>query len=206
MRYGFIYKTIKCFLDSLNYLNLVELFKLIAVKLNKETGDEEKTRTYARIGIDIFICLKWTIIIIFWAKGVHTLFTTVLVWYLIFTNVYSYFYNHIWTDDALNSESFTKDRIRSRFLNLLIALAFSTLSFGYLFQIVYAADFNWGGQTPNFSYAIQYSFSNSLAANFEQVKPLTDYANQISNIQLLLTFIFVTIILSKSIPQTNSKQ
>lgn len=202
IRYGLIYRAIKCILDILNYFNLVELFKLIAVKLNKKTQDEEQTKTYARVGIDIFICLKWIIISIFWYNGINNLFTTIFVWYLIITNVYSYFFNHLWTDYAINTENFTNDRIRSRFINLLLALAFSTFCFGYLYQIVYPGDFNWNEQLPNFLYAIQYSFSNSLAANYEQVKPISDSANIVSTIQLLLTFIFVAIILSKSIPET----
>jgi hypothetical protein len=204
-RYGFIYKTVKCFLDSINYLNLVELFKVIAVKLNNQPTNIERNKTFARIGIDIFICLKWFVIAVIWNQDIHCLVLTIVVWYFIATNVYTYFYNHIWTDDALNTESFTMDRIRSRFMNLLLALAFSTFCFGYLYQVVYPLDFNWSEQVPNFSYAIQYSLSNSLAANFEQVKPLSDFANKISNIQLLITFIFIAIILSKSIPQTTSK-
>lgn len=204
MRYGFIYKSVKAILDSLNYLNLVELFKLIAVKLNNRPTDDERNKTFARVGIDIFICLKWILIFVLWYKGITNLFLTIFVWYLIIANVYSYFYNHIWTDDALNTEGFTKDRIRSRFLNLMLAVAYSTFCFGYLYQIVYPTDFDWTTHAPSFALALQFSLSNSLAANFEQVKPLSDFANQIANLQLAFTFVFVTIILSKSIPQTNS--
>ncbi|MBL7902989.1 MAG: hypothetical protein JNK73_13410 [Bacteroidia bacterium] len=191
-------------LNSLNYLNLVELFKTIAIKLNNRPNDEERSKTFARIGIDIFICLKWFIIIMLWSKAITNFFWTILIWYLIIANVYSYFYNHIWTDEALNTENFTKDRIRSRFLNLMLAVAYSTFCFGYFYQVVYPFDFYWAEHSPSFYLAIQYSFSNSLAANFEQIKPVSDIANQISNLQLAITFIFVTIILSKSIPQTNS--
>jgi hypothetical protein len=53
-------------------------------------------------------------------------------------------------------------------------------------------------------YSIMFSFSNSLAANYADIKPLTDTGNVVSNIQLLITFFFATIILSRSIPQTNS--
>jgi hypothetical protein len=49
-----------------------------------------------------------------------------------------------------------------------------------------------------------YSISNSLAANYNFVLPNSDFANSVSMIQLLVTFVFVTIILGKSIPQTNS--
>jgi len=199
-RYGFIYKAVNFLLKFLNNFNLVELFKVIAKKQNTDIGDAETVKTYARVGIDIFICLKWIFLIVLWIFSWHSLILSIIVWYLIVTNLYSYFFNHIWTDEALNTSKFTNDRIRSRFLNLLLAVFYSTLCFAYLYQIVYPNEFKWGSGVGTI-YAIQFSFSNSVAANYDQVSVQTDMGNVIASIQLFITFIFVAIILSRSIPQ-----
>jgi len=200
-RYGFIYKAVNFLLHFLNNLNLVELFKFVAKKLNKSTTDKEKVKAYARIGIDIFISLKWIFLLLLWKCSWHSPILSVIIWYLIITNLYSYFYNHIWTDEALDTSKFTNDRIRSRFLNLLLAVFYSTFCFAYLYQVVYPSEFTWGDSGANTLYAIQFSFSNSVAANYGQVSPTTDSGNIVATIQLVITFIFVAIILSRSIPQ-----
>ncbi|ELY2010072.1 hypothetical protein SL057_001113 [Flavobacterium psychrophilum] len=46
--------------------------------------------------------------------------------------------------------------------------------------------------------------SNSFGGNYTDVNPINDFANSISMAQLITTFIFITIILGKSIPQTTS--
>ena len=48
-----------------------------------------------------------------------------------------------------------------------------------------------------------YSISNSLAANYCEIQPVTDLGNSVAMTQLILSFIFITIILSRSIPKKN---
>lgn len=204
MKTGFIYPFVKFILEILKYLNLVEFFKFIARQFNFQSRNLDRPKELDRIGTDIFIVSKWFFLITIWWTNHTNSFTTFVIWYLIITNVYTYLYYHIWTDDALNTDDFTKDRIRRRFINLVLALAFSHYCFAYLYQIPYSLDIDWGTKHPASMYSIMFSFSNSLAANYSDIKPKTDVGNLISNIQLLLTFIFATIILSRSIPQTNS--
>ena len=110
-RYGFIYRIVKTILFVLDYVNLVELFKYTFGKFNNDHSNLEREKTFQRIGIDVFICVKWLFIIILWYFNLHSKVTTFIVWYLVIANLFSYFYNHIWTDVALNTENFTKDRI-----------------------------------------------------------------------------------------------
>lgn len=200
MRNGFIYVIIKFIIDKLCYLNLVEYFKKIGKWLNPDKGDREKEATYTRVATDIFITMKWLFVILIWNVGCVSNWLNFIVWYLIVTNLFTYFFHHIWTNEALSTAHFTEDRIRRRFVNLLVALAFSDVSFAYLYRIPYASDFDWVYSASNL-HSIWYSISNSLAANYEVVKPITGLGNSVAMIQLVITFIFVTIIISRSIPQ-----
>jgi hypothetical protein len=204
MKTGLIYPVIKIILENFKYLNLVEFFKFIARQFNSQSTNLDKSKELDRIGTDTFIVSKWIFLILIWLTNHTGSFTTFIVWYLITTNVYTYLYYHIWADEALKTDDFSKDRIRRRFVNLILALAYSAYCFAYLYQLPYSADIDWGTKHPASMYSIMFSFSNSLAANYADIKPLTDTGNVVSNIQLLITFFFATIILSRSIPQTNS--
>lgn len=172
----------------------MELFKTIAVKINPQ-----KKVAYTRIAVDIFIVLKWLLVFVLWFSGKTSCLLTFTVWYLIATNIYSYFFYHIWHDDALDTSGHDNDRIRRRFLNLLLAVAFSDFCFAYLYRFAYSTEFS-GTATGN---SFWFSVSNSLAANYSEIQPTTDIGNSLAMTQLILTFIFVTIIISRSIPQKN---
>lgn len=172
--------------------------------LNPNPNDSNYINAYSRTSVDIFIILKWSFVLLITKYNLTNNFLTIFGWYLLLTNIYSYFYYHIWTDEALNTEEFEKDRIRRRFINLILAVGYSDLCFAYLYKLPYRFSFEWSHDSISFTKAIWYSVSNSMAANYEAVKPLTDFANNVSMAQLIITFIFITIILGKSIPQTNS--
>jgi hypothetical protein len=204
MKNGILYIIFKFILDNLKHLTIVEWFKAIAKKLNPKKNDSNYKLAFSRTSVDIFIILKWSFILIISKLALTNDFLTVFVWYLLITNLYSYFYYHIWTDEALNTEGFEMDRIRRRFINLILAVGYSNLCFAYLYKIAYVSNFEWSDKTPTFLKSIWFSVSNSLAANYEAVKPLNDFSNSVSMTQLVITFIFITIILGKSIPQTTS--
>lgn len=204
MKNGFLYIGFKWLLDNLRHLTMVEWFKSIGNAINKDKQNVERKLSNSRIAVDTFIIFKWCLIFALWSFGIHNSFFTIFVWYLILTNIYSYFYYHIWNDEALNTENFSKDRVRRRFVNLMLAVGFSDLSFGYLYNLSYSKELEWSDKIINSSKAMWFSVSNSLAANYEAVKPITDLGNSVAMTQLVLTFMFVTIIISKSIPQTSS--
>jgi hypothetical protein len=204
MKTGFIYEIVRVLIEAFKHLNLVELFKLIGAKLNPKKTDSEQEVAFKRVATDIFIVLKWVFVSILWCYSVTNFWMIICVWYLLISNLFTYLYYHIWADEALNTENFTKDRIRRRFVNLMLAVSFSVFCFAFLYQVPYAAEIDWGTKTAAPLYSIMFSISTALAANYEDVKPKTDFGNLLCTLELLFTFVFVTIILSRSIPQTNS--
>jgi hypothetical protein len=202
MENGFIYEAASFVIEGLEKLNLVELFKFLARKLNPHKRDKIRENAYSRFAVDIFILLKFIFLAVIWVFGFHGLVLTVFVWYLIIMNLHTYFYRHIWCEDAVTSANLLLHRVRRRFVNLFLALTFSNLSFAYLYNLPYASGFNWGTTPPSFFHAVWFSFSNSVAANYAVVMPVSDLANSVTMIQLMITFIFVTIIISRSLPQT----
>lgn len=203
MKNGIIYTILKFILDNLKYLSLVEFFKYSFLKLFSENSTSSKIKT-SRIAVDTFIILKWGFIIIAMNQGWNNTIITIFVWYLVYSNLYTYFYYHIWIPEALNTENFEIDRIRRRFITLMLSIGFSNLCFAFLVRYPYLTDFQWSENIPLNIKATWFSFANSLTANYEYVKPITKDGVEITITQLIVSFIFLTLILGKSIPQTNS--
>ena len=122
-------------------------------------------------------------------------------WYLIITNVYTYFYYHIWDKESLKNVGKDWDLVRRRFINLILAISFSEFSFAYLYAHQYVDEFTWYTYGSQVAQSIWFSVSNSLAANYDAVKIASPLGYSIAMIQLTITFIFITIIVSNSIPQ-----
>ncbi len=203
MKEGIIYPIAHFIAEKLDRLNLVELFKFAARKLNRDRNNQDRERMFMRIAVDIFIFAKFLFLGAIWLFNVSNLWITIVVWYLLVTNVYTYFYRHIWCDDAFDPRYFTKERQRRRFINLFLAFTYSNLSFAFLYFLPYAKHMNWGeGMGISGLHALWFSMSNSVAANYAVVSPLDGIGNTVAMIQLVITFFFVTIIISRSIPQT----
>ncbi|MBW3518060.1 hypothetical protein [Flavobacterium sp. NKUCC04_CG] len=200
MKNGLLYPAINFVIDILKYFNLVEIYKNILVSIFNKSN----TLTVNRFAIDSFIILKWIFIIcIIYTKSSNCLLT-VLVWYLLYSNLYTYFYYHIWHNDTANNQFNTPERIRRRFINLLTSIGFSNLCFAYLYRLPYLSEFEWSEKIPLTTKAIWFSFANSLTANYEFVKPITKIGVELTITQLLISFIFLTMILGNSIPKTNN--
>ena len=82
------------------YTNIVELFKfiakLIARCIYQDQITDEILITYANIGIDIYQIFKWSILIIFWMLNYNTEISKIIIFYLIYSNLFVYFYYHVW--------------------------------------------------------------------------------------------------------------
>jgi len=143
MKYGFIYAVFSFIINIFGYLNLVELFKFIAGLFNTDKTNPDKISAFSRTSTDVFIVLKWVFIFYLWHQHISNSILTVIVWYLLVTNIYTYFFYHVWDNESLNTANFTIDRSKRRFLNLLLAVAFSTATFAYLLQVPYCANFHW---------------------------------------------------------------
>jgi hypothetical protein len=198
---GFLYPLINCAMNSMRYICLVELFKVIGK--NIAGGNNFLSVNYSRIAVDIFIVTKWLFLLLLWVFGVISKWATIAVWYLLATNLYTYFYYHTWSSEIFSDPYVNPDRIKRRFTNLVLAISYTVFGFGYLYNLPYAKEYSWHNGTPVFFQALWYSASTSLTASYDQVRPVTEVGNSISMIQLLMMFIFLTIIIGGSIPQTN---
>lgn len=199
MKNGIIYTIFDFIIEKLKYLNLVELFKYIFERLfNKDHLAGE------RFGMDIYILLKWIVVFVFWTLGVNSKIANVFIWYLIASNIYTYFYYHIWTKD-LEKGNFDIVRIKRRFLNLMLAVFFNGFCFAYFFAVPFLSNFSWPENVSPIKHSILFSFSNSITANYDIVKPITEIGNSLLIIETFITFIFLTIILSNTIPQIKNE-
>jgi hypothetical protein len=202
MKDGLIYLLTRKSINFLRYLNLVEWFKLAATFLFRNRISKIENESIHRNAVDIFIFFKWTLILIIWTLKYQNTFLTFLTWYLIVSNIFTYFYYHIWSDEAIDSDQLPRNRARRRFVNLILAIGFSDICFAYLINSPYSHHFKWDSGTRLIK-SLWYSISNSIAANYDAIIPISDLGYSVSMIQLIITFFFVTIIISRSIPQIN---
>jgi len=201
MRNGIIYPIFNWCIKILYYINVVEWLKKALVKIFKGCFDKI---AISRFAVDSFILFKWGFVLILMKYHYENDSITFIVWYLIWSNIYTYFYYHIWKDDSANSIHSNPTRLRRRFITLLTSIGFSNLSFAYLYRIPYYKSFDWKLEIPKNIQSLWYSCANSLTANYEYVKPLDKTGTDLTIIQLAISFIFLTMILGNSTPSSNS--
>lgn len=206
MEHGILFTLANFLINSLKYLNLVELFKFVGKKITPKNTSIETEITYSRIAVDIFISLKWLFLFFLILVKPMQPIITIIVWYLLLSNLYTYFYYHTWSSSILIDPFMDHNRIKRRFFNLILAMAYSTFGFSYLYFHPYSSDFHWGSSTPKFLNALWFSISNSLTSGYDQVMPMSECGRTIAMIQLLIIFIFITIIISGSIPQPKEQE
>jgi hypothetical protein len=181
------------------YLNLVEWFKKLFKALTK--NKENKIRNI-HISIDLFIILKFLLIVILWRFKISNTFCEILVWYLIITNLFTYFYYHTWLPPFQD----TNESKRRRFINLIISFIFSNLCFAYLYSEFYFDYYTIETGCYKELSSLLFSSFTSLFATYDLMKPKGDLGFVISLIQLSFTFFFISIILAGSIPQLQNKK
>jgi len=115
------------------------------------------------------------------------------------TNIYTYFYYHVWKVSA--RDKLDEIRLKRRFLSLGLAFFFSVISFATIYKNFYANEFIWKDKNISFLNSFLFSLGNSFTVSYEFVKPNSEVAFSITILQTTITFIFVSIILATSIPQ-----
>jgi hypothetical protein len=174
------------------------LFKAIALRLATHKEDE---RPYVLLAIDVYIVLKWATILGFWLSQAQNLVATTVSWYLLATNLFTYFYYHVW-DEAAQMEALASiERIRRRFLNSLQAFFFSITLYAYFYDVLYASDFTWSGG-HNLVTSWYFSIGNALTVTYGDVTPCSSTGKLIAVAQLAITFFFVTTIIAKTLAST----
>jgi hypothetical protein len=126
MTNGYIHRIATLIVTICYYTNLVEGFKWLLGKLTKD-----KKRAYKNFAIDTFILLKWIFLILLWCFNAQSFLLTIVVSYLIWTNLFTYFYYHVWKTSKVDET----ERNQRRFVNLILAFTYSNVSFAYLYSL-----------------------------------------------------------------------
>ncbi|HFJ9457588.1 hypothetical protein B1R38_27030 [Bacillus cereus] len=196
------------------YLNIVEWVKKLSdyfTKLYFNSHNDQtkwiKVRRNRNIAIDIFILLKYLFILFILFNDINNMNIQMIVWYLIISNVFTYFYYHLWCEDALLDRHLTINRVRRKFINLFISIGFMMLSYVYLYYSQTPEHFTIGNKHENNKYLIFFinSITRSFAINYDSLKSSDDIGVAIEISQVLNMFIFVTLIVAKSLPKANSE-
>lgn len=199
---GFLYPLFDALINCFNKMNLVEFFKFVARRLTKE---KEKEQQNASIAIDVFMVVKWGVVICLWYNGINNLFCVLTTYYLIFMNLHTYFYYHVWDERAITNEQVSIERMRRRFISLILALAFSIVCYAYLYETYYQKHFiNWPEIFSPWLSAIHFSLTNSIKGS-GSLTPITNTALFLMTSQFVSSFVFLSMMLSRSIPQFSKK-
>lgn len=197
MSNGFIFPAFNFIIHKFRYLCLVELLKYLFV-LNSTTDKNENKKKLARYAIDFYQVFKWLLITFLLIFQPTNTFFKYLSYYMISTNLYSYFYYHVW--GGIFPQFGDYDYIKSRFLNTLLAVFYFILFYSYLYMSHFHEQINWPNGNIDFLNSFYLSISNTFTLTYGGFKPLTQNVRILFITELLNTFVFFTIIVSNSIP------
>ncbi|WHY64692.1 hypothetical protein [Neobacillus sp. SuZ13] len=210
---GLIYPLIKFLITIVFYLNIVEYIKklsdIFTSRYFKDKSEKirwVKVRRNRNYAIDLFIILKFLFVLIVLFEGYKNLWILIIVWYLIVTNIFTYFYYHLWVEDALKENHLTVNRVRRRFITLFISIAFMMLCYVYFYYSMTPDHFTLNSKDKWSNEYIVYfinSVTKSFAIDFESLKASDQKGTLIEISQVINMFIFVTLILAKSLPKAD---
>lgn len=207
MKNGFLYPTSNLLVGLLKSINLVEYAKDLSALIyrrckRRELVDEEIIAA-KNIGIDIFQVLKWLLLIIFLLRPVESLVATFIVCYLILSNLFTYFYYHVWKSAFQQRTDLHSQR--RRFISFLLSIFFFVVSYTYIYQYPLAQHIAWPDDTIDVVNALYLSVSNAFTLIYGDFKPLTQTARLVFISELINTFFFFTIIVVNSIPSISNR-
>jgi hypothetical protein len=188
---------------------LVELFKFIGrfyAKLSLKKDEKVSVdiiRSYSTIAIDIYQIFKWGLLVFFWLSENNSLTSKLIIYYLIYSNLFVYFYYHTWGSKYKQRND--REALKKNFLNYLMAIAFYLFSYAYLYKFHYNGMILIDSKLLNISVldsinAIYLSISTAFTLTFGGFQPLTQEVRVVFLSELINTFLFFTIIVSNSIP------
>lgn len=195
---GVIYASVEAIVGLLVKLNAVEGFKKISDFGQKR---DEKRKIRYRKAIDAYVFFKWALVLVLWLLSIGRSWSTLLVIYLIGMNLFTYFYYHVWR--APFSES--RRDVKRRFVNLFQAIFFNIFAYAYLYAIPFRGKFEWVGSNQTVD-AFLFSINTSFVSDYQFVTSRDTFASIIPATQILVMFMFLTIILSNSVPSSEEEE
>lgn len=194
--YGFMYVIASVMIKTLWALNLVEWFKILFYQVCRLLHKNICKKASTNWAIDLFIVLKFILVFLFIFLPENPVYLGIVL-YLLIMNVFTYFYHHVWRKPSDNCSHWQA----RRFLTLMLAIAFNVLCYVYLYWNGLSRFINWQSSAPStFLSVLQYSLSNT----FLLPSPLSvnsAFGLYLQTTQQVISFIFLVIILSQSIPQ-----
>ncbi len=208
MQNGFIYPIFNLIVQTIKKLNLVEYFKKVSMYCfeiyKKNTLSQDKKIQVANVAIDLYQLFKFGVLFVFWVYAIDNNFSKWLIYYLIYSNLFTYFYYHVWGSSY--TQKINKDKNNRRFLNSLLAIMYYILCFAYLYQFHYSEMITWADDKVDWINAIYLSVANAFTLTYGGFAPLTQQIRIIFMSELINTFLFFTIIISNSIPNNLGKE
>ncbi|PKN71975.1 MAG: hypothetical protein CVU50_09300 [Candidatus Cloacimonetes bacterium HGW-Cloacimonetes-3] len=194
--YGFIYIIFSGVVNLLWLINFVEWFKFIFYQLCKFIMKDISRKAAYNWAIDIFVVVKFVFLILFMLMPDNAIILKIVI-YLLIMNVFTYFYHHVWRKP---SDSCSHWQTR-RFANLMLAIVFNILCYTYLLGNGLARYILWENGTPASLYSVlQYSISNTFLLS-SSLSVVNAFGLYLQTSQQIVSFIFLVIILSQSIPK-----
>lgn len=191
-----LFKIFNLFVETFKAINIVEYWKTICwITYNKKLfimdEDFEKCKKIKGIAIDLFIVIKYLFIlsVLFGVLKTNNIFFYI-IWYLIIMNIFTYFYYHIWENKKIGKEASKK-----RFLNFILSIIYSSLSFMTLYKYYYTHDFEISNIYSISDTVRAFSLSFGSFLNINNIFPATDKGYIVFSVNCTINFIFLTFIL-----------
>ncbi|MEG3620153.1 hypothetical protein V5T82_16940 [Magnetovibrio sp. PR-2] len=203
-KYGFIYPTAKSIITLLRLLNLIEWLKVFSgyfyLFCNGEDASKDGDRKAKSIAIDVYMILKWGLVLFAIYYQVSSTIMGYVIWYLIASNLFSYFYYHAWSGILPVKKDLPHQQ--RRFLAFMLSLAFYLVCYAYLYEYQYSDLIAWPDGCVNTTNALYLSVATAFTLTYGGFQPLVQEARVLFASELINTFFFFVIILSKSIPDS----
>lgn len=208
MKKGFIYPITLFLVWVLYRLNLVEHVKELCAwmfsRIKRRSLSDDERKAAKNFAIDLFLIVKWLVVVLAFSCEWTGLWAELLVWYLIAANLFTYFYHHVWGNGFALSDDL--DSQRRRYVNFLLSLAFYVVCYAYLYEFHYASEIGWPDNLIDTTNAIYLSIANAFTLTYGGFSPLSQTARVLFASELINTFFFFTIIIVNSIPSGRSKE
>lgn len=199
MQNGYLYPAISALMAGLKAINFVEWLKYGSIRartiLSGAPLDRSAVITTANFAIDSYLFIKWGTVAWFWISEQTGDFARLATFYLIASNLFTYFYYHAW--GSLYGVRQDIEALRRQFINLVLAIAFYVFAFAYLYHLPYSGDIMWGTRAPTALDAFEMSLGSATSlgggatANTVSARLVVIY-------EALNTFVFVAVLLGAS--------
>lgn len=192
---GIIYPIFDTSVKLLQCLTLVEIVKNIFLRNKRFT---QKQRYLLNHVIDCYIVFKWMLIILFWIFNFSGILVNIIVFYLLLTNLSTYFFYHVWDERNYDDSKRNSTTIRKRMVSLILSYLYSVLLFAYIYGVLFSSYFHSSVKSDFLQY-ILFSFTNSIfnSNNLLTSRDIVGYF--LMGLQQFITLIYMTIIFARSV-------